>query len=92
MLWLKSHIIQLDSIRDIMFNQELYDTVLVKDLMQLPPAVIEDTDSMEIVMQKFDETGACNLPVVINDKYSGVISKSSIFNKYRNQLIERTVQ
>jgi len=87
-----SGIIQLDSIRDIIFNQELYDTVHVKDLMQLPPAVIEDKDSMETVMKKFDETGAWNLPVILNDKYSGFISKSSIFNKYRNQLIERSVQ
>jgi CIC family chloride channel protein len=84
-------IIQLDSIREIMFNQELYDKVLVKDLMQLPPAVINETDSMEKVMLKFDETGAWNLPVVIDDKYAGFISKSTIFNKYRNQLIERSV-
>jgi CIC family chloride channel protein len=84
-------IIQLDSIREIMFNQELYDKVLVKDLMQLPPAVINETDSMEKVMLKFDETGAWNLPVVIDDKYAGFISKSTIFNKYRNQSIERSV-
>jgi CIC family chloride channel protein len=83
--------IQLDSIREIMFNQDLYDKILVKELIQKAPAVITLDESMESVMKKFDETGAWNLPVIANGKYAGFISKSSIFNKYRNQLIERSV-
>ena len=85
-------IIQLDSIREIMFHQELYDTVLIKELMQKPVAVLSLDESMESVMQKFDETHAWNLPVVSNGTYAGFISKSVIFNKYRNHLIERSVQ
>jgi CIC family chloride channel protein len=85
-------IIQLDSIREIMFNQDLYDKVLVKELMQKPPAIIDLKDSMESVMKKFDETDAWNLPVTMDGKYVGFISKSNIFNKYRSQLIERSVQ
>lgn len=84
-------IIQLDSIREIMFHHELYETVLIKELMQKPVAVISLADSMESVMQKFDETHAWNLPVVSNGIYAGFISKSVIFNKYRNYLIERSV-
>jgi CIC family chloride channel protein len=84
-------IIQLDSIREVIFNQELYDKLVVKELMQKPPLVIDVDDSMETVMKKFDETGAWNLPVVSKGKYTGFISKSSIFSKYRNQLIERSV-
>jgi chloride channel protein, CIC family len=83
--------IQLDSIREIMFNQDLYDKILVKELIQKSPAVINLEESMESVMKKFDETGAWNLPVLSEGKYAGFISKSSIFNKYRNQLIERSV-
>ncbi|HNC13921.1 MAG TPA: CBS domain-containing protein, partial [Cyclobacteriaceae bacterium] len=84
-------LIQLDSIREIMFHQELYDKVLIKELMQRPPAVISVNESMESVMQKFDETHAWNLPVVSNGVYAGFISKSVIFNNYRTQLIERSV-
>lgn len=85
-------IIQLDAIREIIFNQELYDKIIVKELMQKPPTVIDADDSMERVMKKFDETDAWNLPVVSQGKYVGFISKSSIFNKYRNHLIERSLQ
>lgn len=84
-------IIHMDSIREIMFNQEMYDVMTVKELMQLPPTVIEADESMESAMQKFDETQAWNLPVVTQDVYLGFISKSRIFNKYRNHLIERSV-
>jgi chloride channel protein, CIC family len=85
-------IIQLDSIREIIFHQELYDKVLVKELIQKVPATIQTDEPMESVMKKFDETGAWNLPVLSEGKYAGFISKSSIFNKYRNQLIERSLQ
>jgi chloride channel protein, CIC family len=84
-------IIQLDNIREIMFNQELYDKVVVKELMRRPPAMIEANENMDDVMQKFDKTDAWNLPVVKNGVYLGFISKSSIFNKYRSELIERSV-
>ncbi|HET9053313.1 MAG TPA: chloride channel protein, partial [Cyclobacteriaceae bacterium] len=84
-------IIRLDSIREMMFQHALYDTVFIKELMQKPPAIVSIDESMESVMQKFDETGAWNLPVVSNGVYAGFISKSVIFNKYRNHLIERSV-
>ena len=42
---------------------------------------------MEKVMRTFDDTGAWNLPVVDEDgKYVGFVSKSKIFNSYRQVL------
>ena len=43
---------------------------------------------MEKVMKTFDKSGAWNLPVVENGKYVGFVSKSKIFNSYRNVLLE----
>jgi CIC family chloride channel protein len=38
-------------------------------------------------MRKFEKTGAWNLPVVTPDrKYLGFVSKSKIFNAYRDEL------
>ncbi len=80
-------IIQLDDIRHIMFNPALYNTVKVRELMHPPADNILINDSMEDVMQKFDRTGAWNLPVVdSNGIYIGLISKSKIFSQYRNML------
>ena len=78
----------LDDIRNIMFRQELYHRFTVNKLMTSVPAKLYDTDSMEKVMQIFDETQAWNLPVVTEDgRYLGFVSKSKIFNSYRQVLV-----
>jgi CIC family chloride channel protein len=42
---------------------------------------------MDVVMKKFNDSGSWNLPVVHNGKYVGFISKSRIFNAYRDLLV-----
>jgi CIC family chloride channel protein len=80
-------VILLDDIRGIIFNEELYDNTYVKDLLTAPPTIISPNDRMETVMKKFDDTEAWNLPVVRDMKYVGYVSKSTIFNAYRSQLV-----
>ena len=81
-------IVLLDDIRNIMFRQELYHRFTVGKLMTSAPARLYDTDSMERVMRTFDDTKAWNLPVVdAENKYLGFVSKSKIFNSYREVLV-----
>ena len=81
-------IVLLDDIRNIMFRQELYHRFTVGKLMTSAPARLYDTDSMEQVMRTFDDTKAWNLPVVDGEgKYLGFVSKSKIFNSYRQVLV-----
>lgn len=82
-------VVLLDDIRNIMFRQELYHRFQVNKLMVSPPAKLLVNDPMEVVMRKFDDTHAWNLPVVDEDgKYIGFVSKSKIFNSYRRLLVE----
>ncbi|MBU2885899.1 chloride channel protein [Gilvimarinus agarilyticus] len=80
-------IVTLDDIRDRMFDEEKRKSIIVKQVMQLPPAEVNPDDSMEEVMNKFEITQAWNLPVIENGKYLGFLSKSRIFNAYRTRLI-----
>lgn len=80
-------IVLLDDIRNLMFRPEKYDKFLVKQLMIIPPDIVDLKDSMDLVMQKFEQSGAWNLPVVEDKKYIGFISKSRIFNAYRKVLV-----
>ena len=85
-------IILLDHIRTIMFDQDMYDKVKVYDLMQSAPDVIDlSSCKMSLIMQKFQQTEAWNLPVVKDGKYVGFISKSKLLTAYRQKLIEVTV-
>ena len=82
-------VVILDDIRDIMFRPTKYNEVYVRDLMSKPPEIIRIDEPMEVVVQKFEETQAWNLPVIDEDEhYIGFLSKSSIFSAYRDMLKE----
>ncbi|HOY72833.1 MAG TPA: chloride channel protein, partial [Tenuifilaceae bacterium] len=66
-------VVTLDDIRSKMFDTSAYTVVHVQDIMTLAPAVIDVDEPMEKVMQKFEDTGAWNLPVLDNGYYVGFI-------------------
>ena len=80
-------VVLMENVRPVIFNRELYDTTLITDFMIAPPAIVDLNESMESVMKKFNSTKAWNLPVTQNGKYIGFLSKSKIFNEYRDMLI-----
>jgi chloride channel protein, CIC family len=81
-------VVSLDDVREIMFQQEFYNTTLVRDLMTIPPSYIDKKENIEAVMEAFRKTGAWNLPVLDNGYYVGFISKSRIYSTYRELLVE----
>ncbi len=85
-------IVTLDDIRQIMFDTDSYDTMFVEELMHSPPASVSSQENMQSVMHKFESTGAWNLPVIDDGIYVGFLSKSRIFNTYRNKLRKQNIQ
>jgi CIC family chloride channel protein len=79
-------VVLLDNIRDIIFDPQQYKITTVSELLTPAPAKIEAGETMDAVMDKFEKTGAWNLPVVENKKYIGFLSKSKIFSSYRHLL------
>ncbi len=80
-------VVLLNDIRSIMFDKEQYATTLVRDVMTIPPDFVKVDEAMESVMNKFEKTGAWNLPVIDNRRYVGFVSKSKIFSVYRSVLM-----
>ncbi len=81
-------VLLLDEVRNIMFQPRLYNRFTVNQLMTSPAAILNNTMPMEKVMEVFEDTGAWNLPVVDSEKhYLGFVSKSKIFNSYRDVLV-----
>jgi len=81
-------VVLLDDVREIMFNNELYNTTIMRDLMTIPPSYIDKRENIETVMETFRKTGAWNLPVLDNGYYVGFISKSRIYSTYRELLVQ----
>ena len=81
-------ILLLDEVRNIMFQPRLYKRFTVEQLMTSPAAILRFDLPMDKVMEIFEDTGAWNLPVVDAERrYLGFVSKSKIFNSYRNVLV-----
>ena len=76
-------VVVMDDIRNIMFDVDKYDTVVVKDIMIHPKFHVDYEDTMEIVAHKFNKSGNYNLPVLDNGKYLGFVSRANIYSAYR---------
>lgn len=84
-------VVSLDSVRNVMFRQELYRRYTISSFMKEPPAVLSTIDTLKVAANKFDETKAWNLPVVDEDRrFVGFISRSGLFNSYRQTLVNLT--
>ncbi len=85
-------VLLLDDIRPVLFDQSLYDSTKARDYMTRPPELISySKDSMQRVMQRFQDSGAWNLPVIREGKYYGFVSKSKLLTAYRRELINYSV-
>ncbi len=79
--------VSLEDIRRDMFKKEEYDTLHVYNFMKSSPEYVYVNEKMDSVMNKFEKSGAWNLPVVDEYRtYLGFVSKSKIFSAYREQL------
>ena len=81
-------IVLLDDVREFMFDSTLHETVYVRSLMHSPPNAIHyEKDNMKVIMRKFQDSSAWNLPVLKEGKFLGFVSKSKLLSVYRRELI-----
>ncbi|MDD4644816.1 MAG: chloride channel protein, partial [Bacteroidales bacterium] len=81
-------LIIMERLRPIMFKTELYQTTRCSDLMYYPEYVVEISDSVEQIAQKFQASGKYILVVLDHGKYVGCVSKARVFSKYREFMKE----
>ncbi len=80
--------IKLNDIRNLIFEQDLYEKITVSDLMYMPEFFISPHDSVESVAEKFKSCGRYNLAVIDDGKYVGFISRARIFSVYRDTMAD----
>ncbi|MBN2669476.1 MAG: chloride channel protein [Bacteroidales bacterium] len=79
-------VVVLDHVREIMFDRSKYDNTSVEDLMIIPHVMVNLTDKMDDVANKFHESGNYNIPVIDEGKYIGFVSRANVFSTYRRML------
>ncbi len=82
-------VLSIDDIRHLLFRTELYGQFTVGQLMSKPLARLSESDSMEVVVQTFERTGATALPVVDYDgRFVGFIDKTRMLAMYRQMMAD----
>jgi CIC family chloride channel protein len=81
-------IIKLINIKSILFQPEQNRKIYAKELMEKPPAVIELTEDLNSIMDKFDTTGVDQLPIVDKEIYIGFMSKTMLLTRYRKEILD----
>jgi CIC family chloride channel protein len=85
-------VIYFNDIREIIFSAFKVKYTPIKEIMQSPKEIIYPTDSMETVMNKFENSKVAFLPVIKNGKYYGFVSKSVALEAYRSKLKSMTIE
>lgn len=83
-------LLHLDDIREILFDQELYDAVVVAEIMRTDPITVRPDDNLRDVLHTMDEHHAFSLPVVKDGEFLGMISKATLLDQYRRELAVQT--
>lgn len=82
-------IVTLDDIRPFLLDSNLYDVALVYDVMSDAPPVLDCRDSIGSATRLFEKLHVFFIPVTRHGKYIGFISKTAVFDKYRELLRNR---
>jgi len=83
-------IIELNDVKQKLFEPEQFDRISVKSMMKKPAAILNEDLDMHTVMEKFDITQSWYLPVLNKErKFIGFISKTKLFSKYREILAQQ---
>jgi len=85
-------IIHLDDIRPYLFNPVMYDAVFLGQIMNTRVDIVNLDDELADVIRKMDANHLFSMPVVVNNRFIGLISKGNLLDQYRKELMVQTSQ
>lgn len=85
-------LIRLDHIRPFLFNPALYDAIIVGEIMDVDVPAVTPVDDIKDVIEWMDRARVDSLPVVHRKKFLGMVSKATILDRYRKELIVQSYQ
>jgi CIC family chloride channel protein len=82
--------IYMDDVRPYLFDPLMYDTVLMGQLMDAHADAVSPEDDVVEVLERMDANRLFNMPVVANHRFIGMVSKSTLLDQYRKELMVQT--
>ncbi len=79
--------IHLDDIRPYLFDPLLYDTVFLEQIMETGVETVDVDEEVSEVLDRMDASRLFSMPVVSGNRFIGMVSKATLLDKYRNELM-----
>ncbi len=80
-------IIDINEIRPFLFDTNLHETVLVEEIMDDRRNWVSPHEELSGIMEEFESRHVSCLPVVEGNRFIGLISKTTLLEHYRKELI-----
>jgi len=84
-------LVTFDDIRPYLFETMMYDAVFVEQIMNTELDIAHVGDSVVDVLEIMDSRGIYSMPVVDGGVFIGMVSKATLFDHYRKELMVQTV-
>lgn len=85
-------LIHMDDIRPYLFNPGMYDVVLVGQIMDTEVETVDPRDDLQDILARMDAMRLFSMPVVSHGVFQGMISKATLLDRYRKELMVQTQQ
>jgi CIC family chloride channel protein len=82
--------IRMDDIRPYLFDPAMHNAVLTGQLMAPHVQTVSLHDDLSDVLRKMDEGRIFSMPVVSDNHFQGMISKATLLDQYRKELMVQT--
>ena len=82
--------IRMDDIRPYLFDPAMHHAVLTGQLMDPNIQTVSLYDDLSDVLRKMDEARIFSMPVVSDNRFQGMISKATLLDQYRKELMVQT--
>jgi len=84
--------IHLDNIRPYLFDKVMYDAVFLEQIMETHADRAHLDDDLDHILRKMDEKRLYSMPVIAGGRFVGMLSKATILDQYRKELMVQTTQ
>ncbi len=85
-------IIHLDDIRSFIFNPSIYNVVVLEQITTTGIKTADPDDNLLDILKTMDKDGLFSMPVVTNGIFIGMVSKATILDQYRKELMVQTTE
>ncbi|MBI9086821.1 MAG: chloride channel protein [Desulfobacterales bacterium] len=82
--------IHLDDIRPYLFNPDMYDAVIIGQIVDTRVATAGLDDDLPEILRRMDVARLFSMPVVVNRHFVGMLSKATLLDRYRKELMVQT--